>query len=116
MQPGVPVFYGIDPNPSGDGGHHMHGLMATLGGLYRKAAWADWYHRYGVNRPVPIETIGGVSGYIAKYPMTGVCHWDVLNCVQQVLSSGGQSRRISASVGRFEDGLCITHFRLTGCV
>jgi hypothetical protein len=81
QQPGVPVFYGIDPNPSGDGGHHMHGLAATSGGMYRKDAWADWYSRYGVGRIVPVTAIGGVSGYLAKYPLTGSRWWNVLNCV-----------------------------------
>jgi hypothetical protein len=93
QQPGVPVFYGIDPNPSGDGGHHLHGILATSGGMYRKDAWADWWKRYGVNRIEPILNIGGVSGYCAKYPLTGARWWNVLNCVQQALPSGNRGLR-----------------------
>jgi hypothetical protein len=85
QQPGVPCFYGIDPNPSGDGGHHIHALLASTGGVYRKDVWRAWYVRYGVSRVVPIETIGGVSGYIAKYPQTGARHWMPLNCTQGAL-------------------------------
>ena len=96
MQPGVPVFYGIDPNPSAiadpnvQGGCHMHGLMATSGGMYRKDAWADWKERYGVNRIVPVTEIGGVSGYLAKYPLTGSRWWNVLNCTKPVFGFPGR--------------------------
>lgn len=85
QQPGVPVFYGIDPNPSGDGGHHVHALIASSGGCYRKDAWSDWWKRYGTNRVVPVESIGGVSGYIAKYPLSGSRWWNVINCTQGAL-------------------------------
>ena len=87
-QPRVPVFYGIDPNPSGDGGHHVHALLAATGGCYRRQAWADWYQDgkgYGTARIVPVESIGGVSGYIAKYPLSGARWWNVLNCQQGAL-------------------------------
>jgi hypothetical protein len=86
QQPGVPVFYGIDPNPSGDGGHHVHSLLATSGGMYRRDAWADWWARYGTARILPLTSIGGVSGYLAKYPMTGSRWWNLLNCHQSALA------------------------------
>jgi hypothetical protein len=82
IQPGVPCIYGIDPNPSGDGGHHVHALAATSGGLYRKDAWEKWQELFGNARIVPVESIGGVSGYIAKYPLTGARWWNVMNCRQ----------------------------------
>lgn len=82
LQPGVPTIYGIDPNPSGDGGHHVHALAATSGGMYRRDAWEDWQKYFGNSRILPISTIGGVSGYIAKYPLTGARWWNVLNCRQ----------------------------------
>lgn len=88
LQPGVPSIYGIDPNPSGDGGHHVHWLAATSGGMYRKEAWADWQDLFGNSRIVPIILIGGVSGYIAKYPLSGARWWNVLNCRQPAFRMG----------------------------
>jgi len=82
VQPGVPTLYGLDPNPSGDGGHHVHGLLASSD-AYRKALWEDWFNRYGRARLEPIANIGGVSGYVAKYPLTGARWWNVLNCTNQ---------------------------------
>ena len=98
-QPGVPVFYGIDPNPSGDGGHHVHSLLASGGGCYRKEAWDLWWHRYGVNRVVPVTSIeGGLSGYCAKYPLSGSRWWNVLNCVQRRINFGSsRASRLSAA-------------------
>jgi hypothetical protein len=95
FQPGVPVFYGIDPNPSGDGGHHVHALLASSGGIYRSQAWDSWYQRYGVNRVEPIAAIGGVSGYVAKYPIGGARWWNVLNCRQQAFSGGQRTAPVS---------------------
>jgi len=83
-QPRVPVFYGIDPNPNMDGGHHVHALLASSGGAHRRSLWRAWYELYGVNQVVPVEHIGGVSGYVAKYPLGGARWWNVLNCRQCV--------------------------------
>jgi hypothetical protein len=69
--------------------------LASSGGLYRKDAWQDWFNHYGVARIVPVDSIGGVSGYIAKYPLTGARHWDVFNCGQLALSNGCQHKQIS---------------------
>jgi hypothetical protein len=114
QQPGVPVIYGIDPNPSGDGGHHVHALLASSGGLYRKDAWTDWFSHYGVARIVPVDSIGGVSGYIAKYPLTGARHWDVFNCGQLALSNGCQHKQIPNRSPQAEPGVSVGNLICAG--
>jgi hypothetical protein len=91
LQPDVPVVFGIDPDPSGfrPGSHHIHGIMATSGGLFRRPAFLDWLARFGRNRIEPIFNIGGVSGYVAKYPLTGARHWEIRNCVQMTTGMAG---------------------------
>jgi hypothetical protein len=81
--PGVRMFYGIDPNPSRDG-HHVHGLLELKGERRRDALWECWWDKHGTNRIMPIESIGGVSGYCAKYPLTGARWWDFKNFVEVV--------------------------------
>lgn len=76
--PGARAFYGIDPNPARDG-HHVHGLMVLPASQRRKELWKAWYDKHGVNRIEPIKAIGGVSGYCAKYPLSGARWWDIAN-------------------------------------
>jgi hypothetical protein len=77
--PGVRGFYGIERNPSREG-HHVHGLMAVAANVRRKTLWKEWWERYGTNRIVPIENIGGCSAYCAKYPLTSALEWGLVNC------------------------------------
>lgn len=90
--PGVHYFFGIDPNPGRDG-HHVHYLLALGDRKRRTELFDSWFERYSVERDgkkvgarnsvLPIESIGGVSGYCAKYPLTGARWWDIGNFIQE---------------------------------
>ena len=81
-QPGVPVFYAIEHNPSHNEGTHVHALLATSGGLWRRGMWEKWMKQYGYARIEPVGNIGGVTGYCSKYCTKGAAWWNALNCVQ----------------------------------
>lgn len=85
QQPGVPVFYALEFNPGDNLGTHVHALLATSGGLYRRAMWSEWFQRYGRARIEPVAKIGGVTGYCSKYCTKSRVWWNVLNCQQSAI-------------------------------
>jgi len=86
FQPRVPVFYAVERNPGlCDQGNHVHAILATTKGCYRKQMWHGWFSRFGVARVLPITAVGGVAGYCAKYVLKRPVWWNVLNGVQGAL-------------------------------
>jgi hypothetical protein len=76
--PGCRSVYAVEKNPSREG-HHVHALLRLSGRVRRDELWEDWWDKYGTNRIVPVEQIGGVAAYVSKYCVTGFYEWGILN-------------------------------------
>lgn len=84
---GCPVIYYIEHNPTrGDGGHHIHAMIAC-GNADRRSRWEAWFKSQGVCRLEPIRNSGEVAAYCSKLsPYVTKSHnkgglwWNVLNC------------------------------------
>jgi len=72
----VSYFYALEENPSRDG-FHVHALWADTGSVFRKAAWSEWFTRYGRARIEPVRRYEDVSGYCAKYVTKERAWWNV---------------------------------------
>jgi hypothetical protein len=87
---GLPAIYFVEGNKlRDDGGHHVHALLASNGGLFRRGLKDRWEEKHGFAMPKPIDSIGGVAGYcsklmpyVTKSGMKGGLWWNVVNCGQ----------------------------------
>lgn len=45
---------------------HLHAIIGDPD-LWRKGLWESWFYKFGRCQVVPIESVGGVTGYVSKY-------------------------------------------------
>ena len=74
--PAVDYFYAVERNPSRDG-NHVHALWHRPMEICRKAAWSEWFNRYGRARIEPVRSSEDVTGYCAKYVTKEGAWWNV---------------------------------------
>jgi hypothetical protein len=74
--PHVSYFYALERNPCRDG-YHVHSIWADCKGVFRKAAWKDWFDRYGRARIEPVRVARDCEEYASKYLCKEDGWWNV---------------------------------------